>query len=158
NAAFARSGLVHLLSISGFHVGLLAGWFLLLARSLGLGRSAALLAATAGATGYVLFIGAPAPALRAAALGIVASVEAVRQRQIQSGPLLAATALVVVLADPWSVFEVGAWLSVMALWGAAAGTRWSDHALGPKPVWRLLASSVGATAATAPVTAWMFGS
>ena len=32
--AFAQSGLVHLLSISGFHVGLLAGWIVLAARGL----------------------------------------------------------------------------------------------------------------------------
>ena len=34
--AFARSGLVHLLSISGFHVGLITAWLVVLLRGVGL--------------------------------------------------------------------------------------------------------------------------
>ncbi|MBA2458694.1 MAG: ComEC/Rec2 family competence protein, partial [Gemmatimonadales bacterium] len=44
---FAWSGLVHLLSISGFHVGLITAWIVLLGRAARLGRSRALLLAAA---------------------------------------------------------------------------------------------------------------
>ncbi|HEU5171483.1 MAG TPA: ComEC/Rec2 family competence protein, partial [Gemmatimonadales bacterium] len=66
--AFAQSGLVHLLSISGFHVGLLAGWVVLAARLLRVRRDQALVAAAVVAGLYVAFLGWPAPATRAAAL------------------------------------------------------------------------------------------
>src|SRR6185312_4327807 len=39
---FAQSGLVHLLSISGFHVGLIGGWIFLLVRSCRLTRPSAM--------------------------------------------------------------------------------------------------------------------
>jgi len=39
---FAQSGLVHLLSISGFHVGVITTWVFLIARLLGFGRAPAL--------------------------------------------------------------------------------------------------------------------
>ncbi|HEY9518641.1 MAG TPA: ComEC/Rec2 family competence protein, partial [Gemmatimonadales bacterium] len=41
NAAFSRSGLVHLLSISGFHVGVVFGWAMLLLRALRIRRESA---------------------------------------------------------------------------------------------------------------------
>jgi hypothetical protein len=57
--AFARSGLVHLLSISGFHVGLIMAWLVvLLARSRSPHASAR--ARAAAATAYVAFLGWPA--------------------------------------------------------------------------------------------------
>lgn len=155
---FARSGLVHLLSISGFHVGLLAGWMLLLLRALRLPRGAAAFGAAAMAAVYVGFLGWPAPATRAAALAWVAALAFVRQRRVQPTPLLALTALAVLLVDPWAVFDLGGWLSVSALWGATRFSRWSDEALGPHPALRTLFTSVGAVLATAPFTAAAFGS
>ncbi|MGH7526109.1 MAG: ComEC/Rec2 family competence protein, partial [Gemmatimonadales bacterium] len=68
---FAQSGLVHLLSISGFHVGLITAWVFLLARLLRVGRSRALVLAATVSVAYVLFLGWPAPAARAAALAAI---------------------------------------------------------------------------------------
>jgi competence protein ComEC len=155
--AFAQSGLVHLLSISGFHVGLLAGWVVLAARGLRVRRERALLAAAVTASLYVAFLGWPAPATRAAALAGAMALCRARQRQVQADPLLAATCLGVMLVDPWAVLDLGGWLSAAALWGATACTRWSDRALGTHAGWRCLASSVGATLATAPLTALALG-
>jgi competence protein ComEC len=157
NAAFARSGLVHLLSISGFHVGLIAGWLLMLFRAARQRREVALLGSSLIAAVYVVFIGMQAPAARAAFLCVLAAVQVTRQRQVQSNALLATTALLVLLGDPWAVLDIGGWLSVAALWGAMTFSRWSDRALGSRAVWRLLSGSVGATAATAPFSALMFG-
>jgi competence protein ComEC len=155
--AFAQSGLVHLLSISGFHVGLLAAWIVLVARGAGVRRERALIGAAVVAAVYVGFLGWPAPAARAAALAGVLAVCRVRQRHVQADPLLAATCLAVMLVDPWAVFDLGGWLSAAALWGATACTRWSDRTLGTQVGWRCLVSSVGATLATAPLTALALG-
>ena len=59
--------------------------------------------------------------------------------------------------DPWAVLDAGAWLSAGALTGALIATRWSDRTLGTSWFWRTLSGSVGATLATAPVTAALFG-
>jgi competence protein ComEC len=156
--AYARSGLVHILSISGFHVGLIAGWLYLLCRLFRLSRSRALMAAAGLSTLYVAFLGWPAPATRAAALVVLLAVCRWRQRQVEPNSLLAVTCLAVLIIDPAAVFDLGAWLSASALWGATTFSRWTDRSLGSQPGWRTLGSSVGATLATAPLTAAALGS
>jgi competence protein ComEC len=154
---FAGAGLVHLLSISGFHLGLLVAWVFTALRAFGVGRERAGLGAAAFAVAYAGFLGWPAPAARAAALTAILAVERARQRQPLATALLATTGLAVLLFDPWAVLDLGAWLSVAALWGAMTFSRWSDRRLGRGPVTRMLASSLGATLATAPVTAAALG-
>jgi competence protein ComEC len=154
---YARAGLVHILSISGFHVGVIVGWIVLLARALGCSAPRATLLASAVAVGYVLLLAWPPPAARAALLAVLAAQAQLRQRNIHAMSLLAATCLLVLLLDPWAVFDAGAWLSAGALTGALLATRWSDRALGATWFWRTLAGSVGATLATAPITAGLFG-
>jgi competence protein ComEC len=155
--AFAASGLVHLLSISGFHVGLLAGWLVLLARAAGLRREPALAAGALLATIYVGFLGWPGPAVRAASLLWVLAFLRARQRAGEPDAMLAVTALVVLVADPWAVTDLGAWLSVLSLWGAVRFTRWVEAAGRRGWAWTAGASSVGATLATAPLTAATLG-
>jgi competence protein ComEC len=155
---FGQSGLVHLLSISGFHVGLITAWVYLLARLLRLRRTPALAGAAGVGAVYVAFLGWPAPAARAAALALLAARSRIAQRQVQPDALLAATCLGVLLLDPWAILDLGGWLSVAALWGASRFTRWSDHALRPDFWCRTGASSLGATLATAPLTAGSLGS
>jgi competence protein ComEC len=154
---YARAGLVHILSISGFHVGVIAGWVALIGVLAGVPRARAAVGAAAVAFGYVMFLGWPAPAARAALLaGLVAQFH-LRQRNPQAVSLLAVAALLVVLLDPWAVLDPGAWLSVAALAGALQATRWSDRAVGTRWWHRTAAASVGATVATAPITATLFG-
>jgi competence protein ComEC len=128
---FGQSGLVHLLSISGFHVGLITAWVYLLARLLRIQRRVALGGAAGVGVVYVAFLGWPAPAARAAALALLAARCRIAQRQVQPDALLAATCLGVLLLDPWAILDLGGWLSAAALWGASRFTRWSDHALRP---------------------------
>ena len=154
---FAQSGLVHLLSISGFHVGLIGAWIFLLARLCRARRETALVIAALASTAYVAFLGWPAPATRAAALALVVARCRVGQRHVRSEELLSATCLAVLLVDPWAVLDLGGWLSAAALWGATRFSRWTDAALGRSFGWRTLGSSVGATLATAPITAWALG-
>jgi competence protein ComEC len=155
--AFAYSGLVHLLSISGFHVGLIAAWVVLVARLARIPPVRALALAAVVAAGYVSLLGWQAPATRAAALAAALAWSRARQRNVQADPLLAATCLAVLLADPWAITDLGGWLSAAALWGATTCTRWSDRVFGPGIGWRTLSSSIGATLATAPLTAMALG-
>ena len=154
---FAQSGLVHLLSISGFHVGVITAWVFLVARLCHFGRGPALGLAAAASVSYVAFLGWPAPATRAAALAVTLALSRIRQRRVEPNALLAATCLWVLVLDPWSIVDLGGWLSASALWGATTFSRWTDQTLGSKPWWRTLGSSVGATLATAPITAAALG-
>jgi competence protein ComEC len=121
-------------------------------------RPGALVAAAAASAGYVVFLGWPAPAARAAALAVALARCRTRQRHVQASALLAATCLAVLVVDPWASLDLGGWLSAAALWGATRFTRWSDRALGPGFWSRTAASSLGATLATAPITAAFLGS
>jgi competence protein ComEC len=158
NAAFARSGLVHLLSISGFHVGVIFGWAVFALRALRIRREWSAALAASLVVLYASFLGWPAPAGRAALLCVLVAWSTARQRQPSPGPLLALTCLVATLLDPWAIFDLGGWLSVAALLGAMTFSRWSDRALGPHAAWRMLFASVGATLGTAPLTASALGS
>ncbi|MEO8635229.1 MAG: DNA internalization-related competence protein ComEC/Rec2 [Gemmatimonadales bacterium] len=154
---YARAGLVHLLSISGFHVGVIMAWVLLLARLAGMSRAGSSLLAATTALAYVIFLGWPPPAARAALLAALVLQGQLRQRHAQTIPLLCVTCVVLLLLDPWAILDAGAWLSASALGGALLATRWSDRALGRHWLWRTLTGSVGATLATAPITAALFG-
>jgi competence protein ComEC len=155
--SFAQSGLVHLLSISGFHVGVITAWVFLLCRLIRLTRARALYLAAGSSVAYVAFLGWPAPATRAAALAVLVAISRVRQRSVDPNALLSATCLCVLLLDPWAMVDLGGWLSAAALWGATTFSRWTDRILGSAVCWRTLGSSVGATLATAPITATALG-
>jgi competence protein ComEC len=154
---FAQSGLVHLLSISGFHVGVITAWIFLLCRSLRVERGLALGIGAGASVAYVAFLGWPAPATRAAALAVLLALSRIRQRHVQPDSLLSATCLCVLLVDPWAIVDLGGWLSVAALWGATTFSRWTDRTLGTAMWWRTLGSSIGATLATAPITSAALG-
>jgi competence protein ComEC len=154
---FAASGLVHLLSISGFHVGLIVAWLVLAVGAMGFDRQRALWCGSAFGMLYAGFLGWPAPATRAAVLCVLGAWQLQRQRHASLGPLLAFTCLIVSIGDPWAIVSVGAWLSVTALAGAAWAAEWCERAVSGRAIVKLVASSSGATLATAPITAAAFG-
>ena len=161
---WARAGLAHLLAISGFHVGVIAALLYLLARRVGLGPARAPLAAAAGSWAYVLAIGSPVAATRAAF--ILAALAAGRLLGRRVSPLGAlATAFVAVLAArPHAITSVAFQLSFAGAAGLVLLAPPVSRALRTRPLARLpaslrtgLASGIAATAATLPLVAWHFG-
>ncbi len=153
---FIDAGVAHILAISGLHVGIIAGWVALMVGIGGATRARWVLAAIATWL-YVALLGFPAPATRAAGFITIHSVSQVRQRHPPWQAVLAVTVLTMVSADPGIVQSVGAWLSVAAVVGTSTGV----HLLGIRRRslwWKLIATSIGATIATAPITAYAFGS
>ncbi len=151
---YARSGLAHILSISGLHVGFLAAWLALILAKLGLSSRARMAAAALSLCLYLWLIGFPAPAVRAVVMLVLADVARLRQRVVAPTGTLALAALLVVVIDPWAIQAVGAWLSVAAM-GAVI---WAERAFrNRRLVVRLVAPSLAATVATAPISAWAFG-
>lgn len=164
---YARSGLAHLLSISGFHVGILAAALIVALRAARLRPDAARIAGTLLVAAYVWMLGYPAPALRAAAILALWAWCRLRQRPPVAGATLASAALAVLAIDPFAVGEAGPWLSFAGAWGCAAGSRrWREavECLRDRRSRHVLrhgeaaAVSAGAFLATAPVSVLAFGS
>src|SRR6266571_1753320 len=104
--------------------------------------------------GYLWLLGFPAPALRAAVMLVVHDIARLRQRVVAPSGSVALAALVVLVADPWAMRSVGAWLSVASI-GAVI---WAGRAAQRLPLAaRLAAPALAATLVTAPITAFAFG-
>jgi len=157
---FALSGLSHLLSISGQHVGLIAGTLLLLFRLARVAPRAADGAAAAAITAYVLFLGAPHAAARAALLLLLALAGRILQRPADPYALLAAAALPLLALDPMAALDPGFQLSFAGVAGLIALRRRLLEPLRPllgRWLADSIATSLAATLATAPIAALHFG-
>jgi competence protein ComEC len=119
------NGLTHLIAISGFHVGLVAGFFALLAAAVWrlvprLGRRlprplAAAIAALCGAVVYAAIVGFALPTVRTM-LMIAAVVAAKSWRRPQRAPdALALAAIPILLLDPLATLGAGFWLSFLGV-------------------------------------------
>jgi competence protein ComEC len=157
---WVSAGLVHVLAISGMHVGLIAGGVILLAGLCGVprrrGRRIALLITAA----YVLFLGAPSAALRALlqASLLLAAVEL--QRPAEPFTALAAAALVILLIEPLAILDPGFQLSFAGMAGLIGWRRPVAAALPSRlhPHVRAgLAAGIAASALTTPIAALHFG-
>jgi competence protein ComEC len=122
---FARTGVSHLMSISGLHVTMVAGLFAALvsfgwrrSERLALALPAQKAAAAAGflaAFAYCLVSGFAVPAQRTLYMvGVVAGALWLGQATSASR-VLAAALLVVLVLDPWAVLSPGFWLSFAAV-------------------------------------------
>ncbi|MGH7569744.1 MAG: DNA internalization-related competence protein ComEC/Rec2, partial [Gemmatimonadales bacterium] len=151
---YTRSGLAHLLSISGLHVGFLAAWIAVLLRLARLGPAARFWASAALVLGYVWLLGFPAPATRAAWMLQIDGVARLRQRVVTPRGTIGVAVLAVLVVDPWAVRSIGAWLSVAAV----AAVIWASRSTVRSPALvRVLAPAVAATLLTAPIAAFGFG-
>jgi competence protein ComEC len=114
NRAFFRTGTVHILSISGLHIGMLA-IFLYAALRIGWLRRRTGLAIVMFITlGYAAVIDAEPPAVRATLTVLLIAAGAVLLRRTLDGNVLAAAALAVLAQNPTDLFRAGPQLSFLA--------------------------------------------
>lgn len=135
---FNRTGVTHLMSISGLHVTLVSGlvaalvsfgWRRAPALALALpARKAAAVAAVLAALGYALVAGFAVPAQRTCFMVAVVAAALWAGRIAAPVRVLALALFAVLLLDPWAVLAAGFWLSFGAVglifyvahgWGAA---------------------------------------
>ncbi|HET7764983.1 MAG TPA: DNA internalization-related competence protein ComEC/Rec2 [Burkholderiales bacterium] len=122
---FARTGVSHLMSISGLHVTMIAGLFAALVsccwrRSERLAlrlpaQKAAALAGFAAALAYCLVSGFAVPAQRTLYMVGVVAAALWLGRATSASRVLAAALVVVLVLDPWAVLSPGFWLSFAAV-------------------------------------------
>jgi len=122
---FNRTGVTHLMSISGLHVTLISGLFAWLVSFLWRrspllmlrlpARKAGAAAAIAGALGYTLIAGFGVPAQRTFWMVTVVAIALWSGRIASPARTLALALAVVLLFDPWAVLSPGFWLSFGAV-------------------------------------------
>lgn len=121
---FTRTGVNHLMSISGLHITMVAGLFAGLCgfcwRRTRLALRvptlvAAALAGLAAAYGYALLAGFGVPAQRTVLMLAVVALALFRGTEVAPSTVLALALFAVVLFDPWAVTAPGFWLSFGAV-------------------------------------------
>jgi competence protein ComEC len=141
---FARTGVSHLMSISGLHVTMVASLFALLVhwlwrRSAALmlalpARKASALAGFLAALGYCLIAGFAVPAQRTLYMVGVVALALWANRTGSVSRVLCLALLLVLLLDPWAVLAPGFWLSfgaVAVILYVATGRLSAGQALAP---------------------------
>lgn len=119
---FADAGLVHLLAISGLHIGILGAGVLWLAGLVAPGAARYPVAAAITAA-YVALIGAPPAAVRAALLFGGLALARLRGRPAGTGDLLGLAAAASLVANPLFLVQPGFQLSFAGFAGLLAGDR-----------------------------------
>ena len=122
---FSRTGITHLMSISGSHITMLAALAYLLSAALWRRSSilplhipvqhAAAIGGLLAAFAYCLLAGFALPAQRTLYMLAVVALASVLRREMAPSRVLALALLVVLLFDPWAVLAPGFWLSFGAV-------------------------------------------
>lgn len=157
------NGLTHLVAISGFHVGLVAGAFALLVRALWWGWPALarrvpapIAAAAAGALGAVLYAavaGFALPTVRTALMIAIVAAVRMSRRSLRTADGLALALIAVLLVDPLAVLGAGFWLS----FAGVAWLLWCLPARRGGAVREFLGAQVVAAIGLLPLSAVLFG-
>jgi len=152
-----RSGLSHLLAVSGLHVGLVAGAVWLIAIMCGATPTTGRLLVLTAVPAYALLAGASPSALRASLMVIAYLGARVAGRAIVPMAAVLLTAVVMVLAAPDLVADAGFQLTIGI---TAALVRWVpplvDRLPGPRWLAGAIAVPLVAQVAAAPILAWHF--
>ncbi len=170
--SFRDSGTIHILSISGLHVCILAGFLSLLATALRLPTGPAIGLELLSLWGYVALVGAPASAIRSAVLWTAVRSGRALGQVVRPFAAWGLAGLLLHLFDPASVLDPGFQLSFTAVLGLGASGALS-RLPGPHRkeagmvlsklkawaggVWSLFLQSGGATAGTMGIQSRLFG-
>ncbi len=147
---FNRTGISHLVSISGLHITMIAGLVALAAgalwrispRLLAVApvQTARAIAGACGALGYCLLAGWGVPAQRTFVMLATVAAALLLRLQLSAAAVLSSAAAVVCLWDPWAVTATGFWLSFgavasifMVCYGRVQPARGSDGSPADSP-------------------------
>ncbi len=148
--AFTKSGLLHVLAISGMHVAILGLLLWGVGRLAGLSVRGTSLLTIVGVVGYALLTDGNPPVIRAAVMISLYSLARLIMRRPSLTNCLALAALVILLWNPTDLFNTGTQLSFLAVLGIAwACGRWR------RPTELALADGEPASRFVATIHAWV---
>ena len=173
---FRVAGATHVLSVSGLHLAAVATLLFFLVRAAATRiprlplyidpRAVAAAVALPGIAFFALVTGEAIATLRSALMLSIGMGAYLVGRRTSPGPAIAAAALVLLAANPLQLHDVSLQLSLASVVGIALGAR----GIGPRGapaaglarrllvwLWRFIAATIAATAATAPLVAHHFG-
>ncbi len=173
---FRVAGATHVLSVSGLHLAAVATLLFVLVRAAATRiprlplyvdpRAVAAAVALPGIAFFALVTGEAIATLRSALMLSIGMGAYLVGRRASPGPAIAAAALVLLAANPLQLHDVSLQLSLASVVGIALGAR----GIGPRGapaagvarrllvwLWRFIAATIAATAATAPLVAHHFG-
>ena len=114
---FAYTGLIHILSISGSHIALLLALIYGLGRLVKLRKRTCLILGILVACIYCCIVGGDAPVIRAMMMSILMCMAYVKGRLYQAKQALCICAILCIIYDPFSLFDVSFQLSFGATYG-----------------------------------------
>ncbi len=176
---FNRTGLSHIVAISGFNISIIATYLMFILIYAGLYRQRAFWAVVGGVIFFVIFTGASASVVRAGIMGIVVLMARQVGRLTRSGNVLVFTAAVMAAINPYVLaWDAGFQLSFAAAMGliylspvlekidipVAPALKSVGKALPlflrrgwGEVIWPIFISTFSAIIATLPLTLWQFG-
>lgn len=127
---YIRTGVVHVLAVSGQHLAVLAGFSWLFLRILGIPRRPGAVAVALGLCAYAAIVGIRPPVLRAAVMAIVVCGGILLRRPARPANTIAFAWLAIVMMNPTDIFSPGCQFSFLCVailvWGFR---RWTE----PRP-------------------------
>ncbi|MDZ7266559.1 MAG: DNA internalization-related competence protein ComEC/Rec2 [candidate division KSB1 bacterium] len=163
---FSRTGLIHVLAVSGLHVGFIALILVVLVELVRVPRRWQWPVLVAGLTFYAVLTGLQPPVLRATVMAAVVLLGRALQRSVSIYNSLGIAAVLILLWQPLQLFQIGFQLSFVAVLGIVYLYRPllfhlaklpGSRLPGMRPAVALLAVSLAAQLATVPLTAMAFG-
>ncbi|WP_066504212.1 ComEC/Rec2 family competence protein [Rufibacter sp. DG15C] len=162
--AYARTGTMHVLAVSGLHVGLLYGVLLFFLKHLRRGRKSRLVIFLfiVGVVWFYAFVtGLSASVLRSVCMFSLVELGLLLRRKSSVLNTLAAVAMVLLLYDPNFLFDVGFQLSFLAVAGIVLLQPlflklWYPERKLVRWTWELFAISIAAQMATFPLSLYYF--
>ena len=159
-AAFTTTGIVHILSVSGSHISLLAAVVAWLGLQLHLPRRLTAVLVVLVIAAYSMLAGCVPPVIRSAIMGGLTFAALALERERDGRRILLLTGLVMLLVSPLLLFHISFQLS----FGATAGLLylapvfrdWLARVHVPPVVAMGLAVTLAAQLATLPLLAWYF--
>jgi DNA internalization-related competence protein ComEC/Rec2 len=115
--AFRKTGLLHFISLSGLHVGILMGVIWWLCKTVGLMKRARAVICIIAIGVFLMIVPPRAPTLRAAIIGFVFCISFFFRRKSNSLNTLSLAAIVLLLIRPTQLFEAGWQLSFATVLG-----------------------------------------
>lgn len=159
--AYSISGTSHILAVSGLHIGIIFQLIILLLGDKRRSKLTIILSTTIVWV-YVIFIGFPASAVRAATMLSIYSMVLLSLRPDPTLNTLALAYIIMVLVNPFNIFDIGFQMSFLAvgsilLFYPLFFCLLSSHSNIIRAIWGLFCVSLAAQIGTLPLIVFYFG-